>query len=149
MKVILISDVDKLGNKDTVVDVSVGYARNYLMPKKLAIPANENSVKVLEAKRKRAEAKLEGKKENYRQIADKLDNLSVEIKMDVGEAGKLFGSVTTQDIVSAVKELIGIDLDKKQIILEDHIKVAGKADVEVRFASDIKATLSVLVSPNK
>ena len=149
MKVILTKEVSKLGQKDAVINVSDGYARNYLLPRKLAIIANGESLKRLEQKSKRMEAKIEKEKDKYRQIAEKLDQLSVEIKADVGESGKLFGSVTSQEIASAVKDLIGIDLDKKQIMLEEPIKTAGKKDVEVKFASDIKATISVLVSPKQ
>jgi len=147
MEIILIKDVENLGKKDTVINVSSGYARNYLMPNKLAILADDSSLKLLEGKKKRETLKVEARKESFRQTAEKLDNLSVEIKADVGEEGKLFGSITAQDIVNAVKELVGIDLDKRQVVIDEPIKLAGKKEVKVRFSSDITAILSLLVSP--
>jgi len=147
MQIILIKEVESLGDKNAVINVSDGYARNFLFPKKLAILADKSSLNELSKKVKREEAKLEKRKDEFKQIADKLHNLKVEIKADVGEENKLFGSITSQDIVEAVKELINIDLDKRQILLNEHIKVAGNKDVEVKFTSDIKATLSLLISP--
>lgn len=149
MKVILNKDIPKIGDKDDILDVAEGYARNFLFPRKLAIPVDSMSMNALEKRKKAAEAKLEKERENLKQVAEKLNELSVEVKADVGEEGKLFGSVTSHDISAAIKELIGIDVDKKQIQLDEPIKIAGKKPVKIRFTSDITATISLLVSPKK
>ena len=138
MKVILLEE-DRLEN------VSDGYARNYLFPKKLAISATPEAVKQME---KRAEANRvvrEEKKNKAQETANLLSSKEIVIKADAGEEGKLFGSVTTQDVVDAAKDTFGIELDKRKINLNDHIKAIGDYSASVKIHTDIVAHLKLRV----
>jgi large subunit ribosomal protein L9 len=149
MKVILLKDMVNIGDENEIVNVSEGYARNFLIPKKIAVEATEAAVKQLERGRKKIEAKLEEKKSALRETAKKIGALNLEIKVDVGDNGKMFGSVTQADVASAIKELSGIELDKKKIQMEhSHLKALGTYPVTVRLYSDIEAKTQVSVVPS-
>lgn len=148
MKVILLKDTVNIGDESEIVDVSEGYARNYLIPKKIAIVATDAEVKLLEKNKKKIEKKLEQKKEILRETAKKIGALSLEIKVDIGEGGKMFGSVSASDVAAAIKEVSGIELDKRKIHLEQHIKAPGNYPVTIRLFSDIEAKTQVAVVPS-
>jgi large subunit ribosomal protein L9 len=148
MKVILLKDTVNIGEENEIVNVSEGYARNYLIPKKIAVQATDQAIKQLERNKKKIEAKLEEKKAVLRETAKKIGALSLEIKVDVGEGGKMFGSVSSSDVAAAIKEASGIELDKRKIHLEQHIKTPGTYPVAVKLYSDIEAKLQVAVVPS-
>ncbi|MBI5078518.1 50S ribosomal protein L9 [Candidatus Saganbacteria bacterium] len=131
---------------DRIEEVSDGYARNYLLPRKLAVPATPPAVAAAEKRGKKREAELEQKKVEMKTLAEKLSALEIVMKAEAGEGGKLFGAVTSSDIAAEVKKASGIDLDRKKIELEEPIKVLGEYKVPVKFFQDISALLKVTVS---
>ncbi len=146
MKIILLEDVKGVGPADTVKDVSDGYARNFLLPKGAAVIADKGTLKVLDVRLKAKAEGIEKEKADLRKIASKLDGAQISIQVDAGESGKIFGSVTHQDIARKVFETLGIEVDKKKIVLDQPIKETGSFDVPVKFTSDISASLKVNVA---
>ena len=147
MKVILLKDVTTLGLKDDICEVSPGYARNFLIPRKLAIATTPPLLEALKAKKKRVEAEKEKELEEMQSLAKRLEGTTFTVKADAGEGGKLFGSVTNQDIAEAIKEESGIEIDKRSILLEEPIKVIGEAEVLIKIFQDIEAKVKVNVLP--
>lgn len=139
MKVIFLED-------DRVEEVSDGYARNYLLPRKLAVLATPGALAEVERRREEKKAELEKKRAEMQALAEKLSEAEVEIKVDAGEEGKLFGSVTSSDIAEAIKERVGVEVDKRKIEIEEPIKVLGEYKVQVKLFQDITAFLKVKVS---
>jgi len=146
MKVILLKDINDLGTADTVKNVSDGYARNFLIPKGLAVFADKGTLKTLDARMKGKAEELEKQTGALKELASKLDGAQIGIQVDVGENGKLFGSVTHQDIAQKIYESLGIEVDKKKIILDQPIKSIGSFEVPVKFAPDITASVKVNVA---
>jgi large subunit ribosomal protein L9 len=144
MKVILRKDQDKLGQVGAVVDVKDGYARNYLIPKGIAYPASDGSMRALTEEKKQAERRSAKELKANEKLAAELEKLSITIKMKVGEDEKLFGSVTAQMIADAVKEQ-GFDLDKRIIELPEPIKALGIYNVDVRLHQSITGKVKVWV----
>jgi large subunit ribosomal protein L9 len=145
MKVVLRKDVEGLGERDEVVGVSDGHARNFLFPRGLAAPASKAELAVVEKRKAKREKELEARRAEFEALAKKLSDLEVSIPSDAGEEGKLFGSVTSQDIALAVKEASDLELDKKKIDLSEPLKVLGEYSVPVRIYKDISAKLKVKV----
>jgi large subunit ribosomal protein L9 len=146
MKVILLKDVKDIGPADTVKDISDGFARNFLIPKGAAVIADKGSLKTLEARLKVKAEELEKHKGELKDTASKIDGAEISINVDVGENGKLFGSVTHQDIAQKIYESLGIEVDKKKIVLDQPIKTIGSFEVPVKFAPDITASVKVNVA---
>ncbi len=146
MKVILRKDQEKLGTVGAVVDVRDGYARNFLIPKGIAYPASDGSVRALEEEKKQAQRRENKQMKAAQHLAGELEKLSLTIKVKVGEDEKLFGSVTAQDIADAVAAK-GIQVDKRKIELEHPIKTLGAHTVPVRLHPDVHASLTVTVVP--
>jgi large subunit ribosomal protein L9 len=144
MKVILRKDQDKLGQVGAVVDVKDGYARNYLIPKGIAYPASDGSMRALTEEKKQAERRTTKELKASEKLAAELEKLSVTIKMKVGEDEKLFGSVTSQMIADAVKEN-GFDLDKRIFELPEPIKALGIYNVEVKLHQSVVGKVKVWV----
>ena len=144
MKVILQKDLDKKGTMGDIIDVSPGYARNYLIPRGLAKPAESSNIKELEHSKKVIQDKLNKEKREAEKIAEKLSAHSCTITRKVGEEDKLFGSVTTADIEEVLKK-DGFDVDRKHIMLEEHIKALGVYTVPVKVYKDVTANLKVWV----
>lgn len=146
MKVILLEDVKSLGKKGDIVNVNDGYARNFILPKKLGLEAtgkNLNDLKLQKANEvKVAEQMLADAKE----FAGKLEAGKVEIKIKVGEGGRTFGSVSTKEIGNAVKEQMGYEIDKKKIQLKDVIKTLGTHSVPIKLHPKVTAELKVVVT---
>ncbi|MGB9744428.1 MAG: 50S ribosomal protein L9 [Desulfurella sp.] len=144
MRVVLLEDIENLGLAGDVLDVKDGYARNFLFPRKLALKATKENVKLIEEKRnsiiKRAQKRLQLEQAKKEQ----LDGLTIELKAKAGEGGKLFGSIGTNDIYTALKEK-QIEIDKKSIRLEDPIKQIGEYEVTIALYRDIKAKIKVIV----
>jgi large subunit ribosomal protein L9 len=144
MKVILRKDQDKLGQVGAVVDVKDGYARNFLIPKGIAYPASDGSMRALTEEKKQAERRTTKELKASEKLAAELEKLSVTIKMKVGEDEKLFGSVTSQMIADAVKEK-GFDLDKRIIELPEPIKALGIYNVDVKVHQNVTGKVKVWV----
>ena len=145
MKIILTEDVKSLGKKGDVVNVSDGYARNMLIPQKKGVeatPANLNSLKLKNANdAKMAKEALEAAKE----FGKKIGASAVTVSIKTGENGKVFGSVSSREIADAAKEQLGIELDRRKIVVENPIKTIGTMDVLVKLHTKVKAQLTVKV----
>ncbi len=146
MKVILTQDVKSQGKKDQIIEVSDGYARNFLFPKKLAIPADAKAIN--EAKNKEASRlhKIEVEKANAKELAEKLDSLLVKIHGKSGADGRLYGAITPKDIADTLKKDFGIEIDKRKIDIDDPIKSHGRYDLEVKLYTDIVGKIHLLIA---
>ncbi len=144
MEVILLGDVEKLGPFGEIVKVSDGYARNYLLPKGLALKATAQNKKQLEVERKKKRVHAEKEREHLTEFAQLLGRTPCTVKKQVGENDKLFGSVTSIDIAKSLKTE-GIELDKKLIMLKEPIKALGIYDVPVKLHPEIEAIVKVWV----
>ena len=145
MKVILQSNVKNLGSKGDLIDVAEGYARNFLIPRGLAVIANEANVKRLQADKSQAQAKQAREQAQAKELAAKLEGLSITIAAKTGESGRLFGSVTAADIAEAVEKQLGSPLEKRKIELEEPIKNLGVYQVPVNVHPGITAKLRVQI----
>ncbi len=143
-EIILIQDVSGLGAQGDVVKVAEGYARNYLFPQKLAAPATPKYVRMLELDKKRKEAAARRAMDQLRQEAEKLGQASCTITVEAGEDGKLFGSVTAQDIADSLAQA-GFTVDKRKVNLAEPIRELGVYTVEVKLYSDVAAAVKVWV----
>jgi len=144
MEVILRADVPKLGQRGQVVNVAPGYARNYLLPRKLAMPASAGNMKVVEQENASAVRREATEHGQAQALASQLAEVTVTIARKVGEADHLFGSVTALDIADAL-EAKGFHLDRRKIHLEEPIKHLGEYDVPLRLHRDLHTTLKVQV----
>ncbi len=144
MKVILRQDFGQLGKTGEVVDVKDGYARNYLIPRKIAYTATHSAIRTLEEEKKQHARKLEKEKTTSERLAGDLEKVSLTIQMKVGEDDKLFGSVTSQMIADELQEK-GITIDKRQIELEEPIKALGIYDVNVKLSGGVTGKVKVWV----
>ncbi len=144
MKVILTKDVTKLGKKNEVVEVKDGYAINYLIPNKLAIPATAGNIRGLEKTKRHFSQGIEKVRKMSEQIAEKINNLSVKTTIKTGIDGKSFGSINPRDIVELLKAE-NIEIDKKQIELDEPIKHPGIYDVKIRLPQQVTALLKLVV----
>ena len=145
MKIILKQDVAGLGKKDAIVNASDRYAKNYLIPRGIAVEATAGNVNDAVNKQKAAENKKQRELENAKELAVKLENKSVAIHAKAGESGKLFGAIAAKDISDAIKSQYGFDVDKKKIVLKDPIKTAGEHKVEIRVHAGVTASIIVNV----
>jgi large subunit ribosomal protein L9 len=144
IQVVLQQDVDKLGKSGELVRVRPGFARNYLLPRQLAVTATAVAVRRIEHEKTVAAAKAEKGKKEARELAAKVDALRIKITTKVGEDGRLFGSVTSKDIENAVKaQGGGITIERKKIELKEPIKAVGEYSLVVKLVSDVTATLKV------
>ena len=145
MKVILLCDVKGQGKKDQIVEVSDGYARNFLFPQKKAVPADAKATSELRSKEEARQYKISEDRKAAEEVASRIRGLEVEIKMGHGQDGRLYGSVTAKDIAEQVKRVAGVEVDKRKITLKEAIKAYGKYDVEVKILADITAKFVVYV----
>jgi large subunit ribosomal protein L9 len=148
MEVILRTDVPKLGKAGDIVKVKDGYARNYLIPKGFAIPANQKNIKALEKERQIILAKAERERKKLMSLAEKLEGLELVIYRRKIEEDRIFGSVTVADIVNALKEK-GFEVDKKFIELDQPIKKLGVYEIPVKFSPDRVVTIKLEVIEEK
>ncbi len=144
MKVILREDIKALGKMGQIVDVADGYARNYLVPRGLAVEANTKNIRSLEHEKKIIQEKAKKLKDSAQDFALRISSMTLAIKAKAGEEGKLFGSVTTMDIAEALKNE-GLEVDKKKILLEEPIKRLGSYSVNIKIHHEISAQLNVQV----
>lgn len=144
MDVVLVKDVEKLGPEGTVVHVKPGFARNYLLPRGLAVPATPQQLKIAEAATRQRAAKHERAKAEAMVIKQKLEARSLTLTLNVGEDDKTFGSVTAHEIAEALKR-DGLSIEKHALQLEEPIKSLGVFEISVRIQADVTATLKVSV----
>jgi len=145
MKVILLDNIKGVGKKDEVINASDGYARNFLFPKNLALEANKENMSKLNAKKNSQKFKKDVEKENAAILADKLEFITLKIKVKAGENGKIFGGVTSKEISEGLKGQYDIDIDKKKIELKDNIKSLGTITVNIKLFEGIIAKLKVSI----
>lgn len=148
MEVILRKDIPKLGKAGDIVKVKDGYARNYLIPKGLAILANQKNIRALENQRKIILAKAERERKKLESLAEKLEGISVTVYRKIIEEDRIFGSVSSIDIVNILKEQ-GIEVDKNQVILDEPIKKLGTFEVPIKLSSDKVVNIKVEVLEEK
>lgn len=146
MKVLLLADVKGQGKKDQIVEVSDGYARNFLFPKKLAVVADAKVMSEAKSKEEAKQFRLKEEKAAAKALADKLGTLTVKIAASSGGDGRLYGSITSKDIAEKLKEQYNIEIDKRKLVLSENIKSYGTYDVEVKVYPEISAKLKVTVA---
>ena len=146
MKVILLEDVKSLGKKGQIVNVSDGYARNFVLPKKLGLEATSKNLNDLKLQKANEEKVAQQILDEAKELAKKVEAGKVEVKIKVGEGGRTFGSVSTKEITIAVKAQMGYDIDKKKIQLKDAIKTLGTHVVPVKLHQKVTAELKVIVT---
>lgn len=145
MQVILLEDVQGKGKAGDVAKVADGHARNFLFPKGLAIPANDANMKTLEKRREKIAAKKADDLASAQAKADKINGLAVELEGKAGEGGKLFGSITAENVAEALLAQHGVEVDKKKLVLEAPIKTIGIHTVEIKLYPEVTAAVRVIV----
>lgn len=145
MQVVLLEDVKALGKKGQIVKVNDGYARNFILPKKLGVEANSKNLNDLKLQQANAEKVAAEQLAAAKELAAKLEKLSVTLTMKAGEGGKAFGSVSGKEIAKAVTDQLGLEIDKKKLVLPDAIKTFGTHEVPVKLHKDVTAKLAVKV----
>lgn len=143
MKVILLQDVKGTGKKNEVKEVSDGYARNFLLPKKLAVPADNTNMKELNEKNKSKENKAQKEYEAAVELGKKMEELNVVIYSKAGDGGRLFGSITSKDIAEQIKKQHSIEVDKRKITLDEPIRVLGSRYVDIKIHQKVTTKIRV------
>ena len=146
MKVLLLADVKGQGKKDQIVEVSDGYARNFLFPKKLAVAADNKVMSEAKSKEESKQFRLKEEKAAAKELAEKLSQLTVKITASSGADGRLYGSITSKDIADALNTQHKIEIDKRKLVLAENIKAYGTYNVDVKVYPEISAKLKVTVS---
>ena len=149
MKVIFTTDVKGQGKKGEMKEVSEGYGRNYLLPRKLAVEATTDNMNALRLKEKAKAAAIAAEKEKALENAKQLESLVVKIPAKAGSAGKLFGAVTSQEISDALREQYGIEIEKQKIVQAEPIKSYGSYEVKCKFGYEINGVIHLLVVEDK
>lgn len=145
MKVVLLQDVKSQGKKDQIIEVSEGYARNFLFPKKLAVIADAKAINDIKSKQSSEMHRIEVEKAKAKELAEKLGSSSVKIVGSAGADGRFYGAITSKDISEAIKAQLGLDIDKRKIELQSQIKAFGTYKVDVKLYTGIVGKLSVQV----
>ena len=145
MKVILLDNIKGVGKKDEVINASDGYARNYLLPRKLAVEANAENMGKLKNKQDSAKHKKDVEREKAEEIANKMKDITVVVKVKAGDNGRIFGGVTSKEISENLRQQFNIDVDKRKIVLNDTIKNLGVFNVSVKLFEGIVGNLKVNV----
>ena len=146
MKVILLEDVKSLGKKGQVVDINDGYARNYVLPKKLGIEANNKNLNDLKLKNANDEKIAREQLEAAKVFAAEMEKDEVVVSIKAGEGGRTFGSISTKEIAEAAKKQLNMELDKKKMVLKDPIKALGTYEVQIKLHPKVTGSLTVHVS---
>ena len=145
MKVILLSDVKNLGKKGEVVNISDGYARNFLFPRKLAQEATAENLHILNAKKETERRKKLAEIEEAQKIAEKLKNKEIKILTKTGDNGRLFGAITSKDVAELINKEYGTEIDKKKIVM-DTLKLVGSYDIEVKIYPEVSTKMKVVIA---
>lgn len=146
MQVVLLEDVKALGKKGQIVNVNDGYARNFILPKKLGVEATSKNLNDLKLQKANADKQAAEQLAAAKELAAKIEALSVNLTMKAGEGGRAFGSVSGKEIAAAVSDQLGLDIDKKKMVLPEPIKTFGTHEVPVKLHRDVTAKLSVKVT---
>ena len=146
MKVILLEDVKSLGKKGQLVEVNAGYARNFILPKKLGVEATSKNINDLKLQKAHEDKVAAEQLAAAKVLAEELKDKSVELKMKVGEGGRTFGAISTKEIAAAAKEQLGYDIDKKKISVNEAIKNLGVHNVKIKLHPKVTAELKVKVT---
>mgnify|MGYP003296011351 CR=1 FL=1 len=146
MKVVLLQDVKDIGKKDQVVNVSDGYARNFIFPKKLGLEATSKNLNDLKLQKANEDKKAQALLDEAKELAKKVEAGKVTLAIKVGEGGRTFGSVSSKEIAAEVKKQMNLDIDKKKIQLKDAIKTLGTHNVTVKLHAKVTASLKVIVT---
>lgn len=149
MKVLLLADVKGQGKKDQIVNVSDGYARNFLFPKKLALPADAKVMSEAKSKEEAKQFRLKEEKAAAQALADKISKLTVTITASSGADGRLYGSVTSKDISEKLAEQHKVEIDKRKLVLSENIKAYGTYEIEAKVYPEISAKFKVTVTEGK
>ncbi|CDD27337.1 50S ribosomal protein L9 [Clostridium sp. CAG:452] len=147
MKVILLQDIKNVGKKDEIINANDGYARNFLFPKKLALEATKDNLLKLQAKKDSQAHKKSLEIEEFKKQAEKINNITLDLKVKAGENGKIFGGITAKEISQELKNKQNMDIDKKKIVLKETIKNIGRFSVDIKFGEGINAKLTVDIQP--
>jgi len=145
MKVILKQDVKGLGKAEDLVDVSDGYARNFLFPRGLAAEANASNINIMKTKKEAEKSKKDRELAQAKELAARLKDIVVTIRTKSGDNGKLFGSITSKDISDQLKKSYNIDIDKKKIVLPEPIKSIGSFEIDVKLYPEVSGKLAVKI----
>ena len=146
MKVILLEDVKALGKKGQIVDVSDGYARNAILPKKLGVEATPKNLNDLKLQNQHADKVAQENYENAQALAKQVETVKVVVKLKAGKDGRTFGSISTKEIAEAAKQQLNMELDKKKMVLKDPIKALGTYEVQIKLHPKVMGTLRVKVT---
>lgn len=145
MKVILKQDVKGMGKKESMHEVSDGYARNFLLPRGLAVEASSSNINVMKTKKDAEKSKKDRELANAKALAEKIKDITVILKAKAGDNGKLFGSITSKDIADKLKAQYSIDIDKKKFLLTDVIRTLGTLEVDIKVYPEVTAKLTVKI----
>lgn len=145
MKVILKQDIKGVGKKDQIINAADGYARNFLFPKGLAVPADSGNMNNLKAKNESVAYRKGEDLKEAKEIAERMKTITLKIPVKAGENGKLFGAVTAKEISEALKKDFNITVDKKKVLLAESIKVAGVTKVDIKLNEGVMAKVTVMV----
>ena len=145
MKVILLCDVKGQGKKDQIVEVSDGYARNFLFPQKKAVPADAKATSELKSKEEAKQFKISEDRKAASALAERIKSTEIDIVMGHGADGRLYGSVTAKDIAEQLAKKLSVDIDKRKILMKEPIKAYGKYSIEIKILADITAKFVVHV----
>ena len=149
MEVILLEDVKSLGKKGQIVKINDGYARNYVLPKKLGLEANAKNLNDLKLEKARQAKQAAEELQEAKELAVKVEEKPVKLTMKTGEGGKTFGTISTKEISAEAKKQLGLDIDKKKMKLDEPIKTLGTHIVTVKLHKEVTAKLTVLVGEDK
>ena len=145
MKVILQQDIKSVGKKGQVIDASDGYARNFLLPKKLAVLADAANMNALKTKQEANKYKRDMGLAQAKELSEKMKDFSLNFKIKAGENGKIFGSVTSKDIADELNKKYFVEVDKKKILLDDAIKTLGVYNIDIKLFEGVTGTLKVII----
>ena len=145
MKVILLEDVKSLGKKGEIVNVNDGYARNFILPKKLGLEATSKNLNDLKLQKQNDEKVAQEKLDAAKALAEEIKEKSITFKIQAGVEGKVFGSISSKEIATEAKKQLNMDIDKKKIVIPDAIKSLGTYNVNIKLHKDVTATLTVKV----
>lgn len=149
MEIVLLEDVKSLGKKGQIVKVNDGYARNFILPKKLGVEANAKNLNDLKLQQAHADKVAAEQLAAAKELGKKIEDSNVELAVKSGEGGKVFGSVSSKEIAAAVKEQLGLELDKKKLQIQEPIKNLGVHEVMVKLHREVTAKLRVHVTEQK
>ena len=145
MKVILLADIKGVGKKDEVINASDGYARNFLFPKNLALEANKENMAKLKSKNDAKAYQKEMDIKAAKEVAEKINSITMKLEVKAGENGKIFGGVTAKEIAENLKKEYKIDIDKKKVLLSETIKTIGVHNIEIKLYEGIIAKLNLII----